>query len=1032
MTLRVLDTRILLEREGYTYVAIEEDPQRPEITELKFRDVVPELERGPSRARAIADSNLYKHQLESLQALDKGCNVILLAGTGSGKTESWAMHVLRRKIRALAIYPTLALAEDQFDRLRNYVRALGDYEVLRIDATTVEEYSRRYGVRAKAKLAEELSRALIVVTNPAFLMSDFKRLAMRGTSWLSEFLRDVDLIVIDEIDFYGSSRATLLLALIELAIQFIAKKRPAIAVLGATIGNPHDLAKYLTEINGRETVVIHGRAMKVPNRWILIVGKNVDTIRKLAKQIIEERPDLSMYRPFIEDEELFLRYIHTIAEELRRRGYRIPELAIEPEKIIASYVLEEEDGITLVFAPSIRSAERLAARVRSCLPPELQHKIAVHHHLIPKAMRSEIEEKLQHGEIKVAISVRTLLQGIDIGIAVRVVHYGLPTDLRELKQREGRKGRRLFIPFTESIVIPVFPWDYELLSLGAKGLREFLELELENVYIHPGNEFVKLFRALSKFVLRAKLEGDELELLKRHRLVRYSRSLAGSTYVLSEKGKRVWQYLNFYEFGPPYGYPRYLDEDSRSVPLEPVSRRDIVEKLQPYTFDLSNEAMVYRVGREGLRQAKLGDVYKLARSDPNLDYALKNYNYIRKKWGEEADLVKDVLSAKLQSRVSVLLDIPLKGFGTLREVPISVQWVIESSRRVAVVRHGEIYTYYPREVIELPAESSIYYEELTYGYIIELPPEIDPADARLAAAIIRLGFRFSSYRIPFREIAMSVVECSRSPVVLMVWEPEPSGLLETVEWREIAESIKSLGTSRLHYVLLKALDDDAAAHLVTRYGGDWSRPIEVALKVLDAIARTVSGVLLSIKPLYTSKQAVAVFVSMLGGRSATLYALAAIGDGFSRTAICESMHEAPCSEVIDALRDLLVYAHSSKAKPLVLHYSQLETLETIAREDDTAMLLLHRLAERGQLVDIARELEAKLGFKPNIGELVSEAARIVGSRLSESVSLAKELARASREGSSHERLARYSEAVARALFIIATGRLSIPSLASRK
>jgi len=1024
--LRVNDTRRLLDREGYAYIAIEEEPQQPELSQYRFLDIVPELERGPSRAREVAKCYLYKHQLEALRALEEGKNVILIAGTGSGKTESWALYTLRHRARTLAIYPTLALAEDQFDRLKSYVKALGGYEVLKVDASIVDEYNKRFGVRARAKLGEELSRALIVVTNPAFLMADFKRFATRGTSWLSEFIRDVDLIVVDEIDFYGSSRATLLLVLIELIVRFIARKRPRIAVLGATLGNPSDVAKYLTEINGRATVIIRGKAMKVLNRWILIVGKNIATIRDIARKIVNERSDLAVYRPFVEDEELFLRYVHVIVEELRKLGYRVPEPAIEPEKIIAHYVLSDEDGVTLVFTPSIRSAERLAARIKALLPPELHHKVAVHHHLVPKNVRSEIEERLQRGEIKVAISVRTLLQGVDIGIAVRVVHYGLSPDIREIKQREGRKGRRPYIPFTESIVIPISSWDHELLSLGVKGIREFLELSIENVYIHPDNEFVKIFRALSKFLMRASLSNSELEVLKKHKLIRYSKGLVGATYVLSDKGKRVWQYLNFYEFGPPYGYPRYLVEDSRSVLLEPVSRRDVVEKLQPYTFDLSNEAMVQRIDRDGVHEVKLSELYKLASVDPNIDEALRNYNYIKRKWGEDADIVRDILTAKVQSRVSILLDIPSKGFGTLREVPLSVQWVIEGSKRIVVVKHGEIFAYYPKEVVELPAESSVYYEELTYGYIVELPPGIEPADAKLAAAIIRLGFRFSRYRTPFREIAISVVENSRSPVVIMVWEPEPSGLLESVDWREIAETIKKLGTSRLHYILLKAIDDDAALYLISKYGGVWSKPIEVALRVLDAIARTVSGVILSIRPLYPSKQAIAIFMSTLRTGTSTAYAFAAIGDRYSKTAVCESMHELPCGEVIEAFRDVLVHAYSSKTKPIILHYAQGDMLEAVAGEDDTARLLLHQLVEQGLVIDVSTELEKRLGFKPSITELVEEAARIVGSRLCEEISIAKELVRVHRNSDVLNRLAKYSEAIARAIFVIATGRLSIP------
>ncbi len=541
---RVVDSRELLRNEGYSFFVIEEPPSIPDYGTKRFADVLPELLRGDDKARSIANAVMYRHQEEALEALEKGLNVVLLAGTGSGKTECWAMYAIPHRLKTLAIYPTLALAEDQFRRLKSYSSCIGA-EVFRVDAQTLEEMMRRLGIKARSRIAHELSRALILVTNPAFLMADLKRIAIGRESVLYPFLRDLDLIVVDELDFYGSSRATLLLALIELIVNFISRKKPQIVILGATIGNPEDLANYLTKINGRATRIIYGKPFRALNRWIIVLGRNIERLYNLAKRIVCEDHRLAHLKPAVENMNSFLRYLHIVVDELRRYGYRVPEPGIEPEKIIASYALSDEDGVTIVFTPSIRSAEKLFAKVRALLPYDKQHTVAVHHHLVPKDRRSEIEQGLREGRIKVVISVRTLMQGIDIGIAVRVVHYGLPLDIRELKQREGRKGRRPYIPFTESIVIPVSDWDRELLSLGPEGLKEYLSLELENVYINPENEFVKLFIALAKLLMGTKLERDEIELLRRHRLIRSERTLVGRGIALNDRGRVVWHYLNF-------------------------------------------------------------------------------------------------------------------------------------------------------------------------------------------------------------------------------------------------------------------------------------------------------------------------------------------------------------------------------------------------------------------------------------------------------------------------------------------------------
>lgn len=67
-------------------------------------------------ARGI--ERLYRHQAEAFAAAERGEHVVVATGTASGKTLAFNLPVLNAlaaepKLRALYLYPTKALAQDQ-------------------------------------------------------------------------------------------------------------------------------------------------------------------------------------------------------------------------------------------------------------------------------------------------------------------------------------------------------------------------------------------------------------------------------------------------------------------------------------------------------------------------------------------------------------------------------------------------------------------------------------------------------------------------------------------------------------------------------------------------------------------------------------------------------------------------------------------------------------------------------------------------------------------------------------------------------
>ncbi|HIC99698.1 MAG TPA: DEAD/DEAH box helicase, partial [Pyrodictiaceae archaeon] len=144
--LRVANSVPRLKALGYEIVWWEEPPKEPEKSSVRFVDVIPEF----SKIERLRNATLYKHQVEAMEALEAGKNIVLTAKTGSGKTEAWALPAIKHRWKVLAIYPTLALSADQIQRLETYYAALGDRDaVLRVDRPTLDRFG---GERFRRKL----------------------------------------------------------------------------------------------------------------------------------------------------------------------------------------------------------------------------------------------------------------------------------------------------------------------------------------------------------------------------------------------------------------------------------------------------------------------------------------------------------------------------------------------------------------------------------------------------------------------------------------------------------------------------------------------------------------------------------------------------------------------------------------------------------------------------------------------------------------------------------------------------------------
>ncbi|MEM0005778.1 MAG: helicase-related protein [Ignisphaera sp.] len=823
----IVDSSDVFARMGYEYIERVDQAVEPKRTNIKFGDIAPEL-----KSLWIASQELYRHQLEAVEALENGYCAILRSGAGSGKTEAWFFYFYRRfkenpNFRAMAIYPTLALANDQIKRISLYSEAI-NAKVLKLDALYRDELVKRLG---SAGLRREISASNLIITNPAFLFHELKKILLNPSSTLYQFIKKLNLLVIDEFDFYSPRSIALMLATIDI-LSTIADERPQVAVLTATLANPADLCSFLEATTKRRCIVIDGEPFRVENRTYIVLGKNLYEVWsriRSYKDYIESRgiEDRIVARA-LEDFETFKKNTYRVVQFLEALGLQAPSIAMDIGEILSSYT--KDDGVTLVFTRSIARAEE----INRMLKEYIGDAVASHHHLVSKRLREEIEERARRGEVKIIVSPRTLMQGIDIGTVVRVVHIGLPENVREFLQREGRKGRRREIPYTESVVIPSTRWDWELLSKGFEALEKWLSLPIEKAIVNPDNDYIKLFKALAKILspwFKVGLSEEEHRVLKNVRVVRRDGSID------SERAKWIWERLNFYEFAPPYGIKRYLEDDGKIIPLEPVGHCDLVERFQVGCIDLSQDAIVTDINHGTSTKIVRGIVerplrkFRIASHDAIAE-AFEEYRYVKTLWGEEPSFLRDIVRGKLYSYVLAVVYPPRKGFGEYRKIPNRVMWRLISSRP-RVVKIGDSFTVtYDRKVVYVPTETFGEYKDFTYGMIYDVDDREDSSLLRLGLALLMVVLR-RVYGIPFETIMYSVEKIGEKKF-FELHEPEAAGLLNTLKWNDIRKTLEEYRPDDLDLVLLSQLDDIAFSDIIS-LGIDLSVVKSASIRAVDYI-----------------------------------------------------------------------------------------------------------------------------------------------------------------------------------------------------
>jgi len=401
------------------------------LLNVEIRNVLEKTEKFSARAPT-------EPQELGIPLILEGEDVLLIAPTGSGKTEAAVLPVFQKILEAkekernsekkgfyaLYITPLRALNRDMLSRLEQWGVQLGiTIEVRHGDTST---YARR---------RQALNPPDMLITTPETIQ------AMIPGKRLRENLKSLQYVIIDEVhELANSKRGTQLAVALERMAELAGDFQRI--CLSATVGNPEEVANFFAGC-GREKMQV----------------VNTDTVSTKAIEIEVLNP-----------------------QKTKRDAKKAKELGVDPEVIAHVRTIRtavKKGKSSLIFVNTRRAAEMLASIINKFEPG----LIGVHHGSLSKEIRIEAEDKFKQGAIKGLICTSSMELGIDIGSIELVIQYTSPREVTRLVQRVGRASH-----FVQKIsagkVIALTPDDIAESLVIARRARDG---EIEDIKLKEGS-----------------------------------------------------------------------------------------------------------------------------------------------------------------------------------------------------------------------------------------------------------------------------------------------------------------------------------------------------------------------------------------------------------------------------------------------------------------------------------------------------------------------------------------------------------------
>ena len=228
---------------------------------------------------------LYKFQYEAFEYIRSGFHTVIVAGTGTGKTEGFLIPILADLYsnptplpRAVVTYPTKALSRDQLSRFYKYM-TFGKVSAGIYDGDTPSEARRRM----------RLNPPSILITNP-----DMIHVGLARSSGVRMFVEKAKFFVVDELHVYEGVLGTHLKYILD-RVKLTRGGTPQFIASSATLSNPKEFAESILGVdvavvkgpNRRRGVAVHALVSTgYLSRWTITAALSSILARMGLKHII--------------------------------------------------------------------------------------------------------------------------------------------------------------------------------------------------------------------------------------------------------------------------------------------------------------------------------------------------------------------------------------------------------------------------------------------------------------------------------------------------------------------------------------------------------------------------------------------------------------------------------------------------------------------------------------------------------------------------------------------------------------------------